>query len=277
MRLERAGDRAHPRHHARATLPAGPDVRRAHAGLPAGRRVARRGRERVLVVPRPAQVFVDGARERGRGRRQPEVIEPMFEDGVDMPVGARADGDGAGAGGLQPGGPVALDEAEDAETGAVALLGVRAVGEDGLDEGGGLRAEGAGPVDEAGGGPLQVALMGFGHVGGLGGVPAPHVVADMGGHALAAMEQLDRGEGQAGVDVLVDEGVGDRVVMPVQLDVVVDVDAGVDLPLADDEALGGQRAEGGLVQAHEEVVAAGAVEAHRAGVQVRAGARRCAR
>ena len=66
--------------------------------------VARCGRERVLVVRRPAQVFVGGARERGRGRRQPEVIEPVFEDGVDMPVGARADGDGAGARGLQPGG-----------------------------------------------------------------------------------------------------------------------------------------------------------------------------
>ena len=35
VRLERAGDRADRRHHARATLPAGPDVRRAHAGLPA--------------------------------------------------------------------------------------------------------------------------------------------------------------------------------------------------------------------------------------------------
>ena len=113
-----------------------------------------------------------------------------------------------------------------------------------------------------------MALMGFRHVGGLGGVPAPQMAADMGGHALAAMEQLDRGEGQAGVDVLVAEGVGDRVVMPVQLDVVVDVDAGVVVPLADDEALGGQRPEGGLVQAHEEVVAAGAVQAHGAGVQV---------
>ena len=55
--------------------------------------------------------------------------------------------------------------------------------------------------------------------------------------------------------------------MAVQLDVVVDVDAGR-LPLAVDEGLGGQRPERGLVQALEELPAAGAVQAHGPGVQV---------
>jgi hypothetical protein len=36
--------------------------------------------------------------------------------------------------------------------------------------------------------PLEVALMGLRHRGRLGGVPAAHDAADMGGHALAAME-----------------------------------------------------------------------------------------
>jgi outer membrane protein assembly factor BamB len=42
----------------------------------------------------------------------------------------------------------------------------------------------------------------------------------MSGDALAAVKDLDGGRGQAGVDVLVQEGVGDRVVMAVELDVV---------------------------------------------------------
>src|SRR3990167_8718016 len=96
----------------------------------------------------------------------------MFEDRVDMPIGARADGDGAGAGGLEAGVAVALGEAQDPEAGAVALLGVRPIGEDGLDEGGGLRADRAGPRDEARRGPLQMVLMRLGHVGRVGGVPA---------------------------------------------------------------------------------------------------------
>ena len=55
--------------------------------------------------------------------------------------------------------------------------------------------------------------------------------------------------------------------MAVELDVVVDVDAR-GLPLAVDEGLGGQRPEGGLVEALEELAAAGAVEAHGPGVEV---------
>ena len=110
--------------------------------------------------------------------------------------------------------------------------------------------------------------MGLGHVGRVGGVAAADMAADVGGHALAAMEDLDGRRGQPGVDLLVDERVGDGVVVPAQLDVVVDVDPGVDLPLAVDERLGGQRAEGGLVQPLEELAPAGAVQAHRARVQI---------
>ena len=110
--------------------------------------------------------------------------------------------------------------------------------------------------------------MGLGHVGGVGGVAAADVAADVGGDALAAVEDLDGRRGQPRIDVLVDERVGDGVVVPVQLDVIVDVDARVDLPLAVDERLGGQRPEGGLVEPREELAPAGAVQAHGAGVQV---------
>ena len=91
----------------------------------------------------------------------------------------------------------------------------------------------------------------------------------MGGDALAAVEDLDGGRGQARVDVLVHERVGDGVVVAVELDVVVDVDARADLPVAVDEGLGGERPQRGLVQPLEELAAAGAVEPHRAGVEIR--------
>jgi len=81
------------------------------------------------------------------------------------------------------------------------------------------------------------------------------------------MEELDRCHGQAGIDEFVAEGVGDRVVVPVELDVVVDIHAGVVVPFADDERLGRQGPEGGAIQALEELPAASAVQAHRARVQ----------
>jgi hypothetical protein len=81
-----------------------------------------------------------------------------------------------------------------------------------------------------------MALVGLGHVGGIGGVAAAAVGAAMGADALAAMEDLDRAHAGAHVDGLVHEGVGDGVVVAVELDVVIDVDPGR-LPLAVDEGL----------------------------------------
>ncbi len=81
------------------------------------------------------------------------------------------------------------------------------------------------PVDEARGRPLQVALVRLRQMGGIGGVPAADRTPLMGGDALAAMEDFDGRRRQAGVDVFVDERVGDRVVMAVELDVIVDADA----------------------------------------------------
>jgi hypothetical protein len=89
----------------------------------------------------------------------------------------------------------------------------------------------------------------------------------MRGDPLPAMEELDRRHGQAGVDELVAEGMGDGVVVAVELDVVVDIHTGVVVPIADDEGLRGQRPEGGAIQALEELSAAGVVQAHRARVQ----------
>ena len=61
----------------------------------------------------------------------------------------------------------------------------------------------------------------------LGGMARAAVAADMDGDAIATMEQLDAVGGDAGLQFLPDQGVGRRVIEPMHLNVIVDVD-GVD-------------------------------------------------
>ena len=145
---------------------------------------------------------------------------------------------------------------------------MRTIGEDRGHEGRGLRADGRRPLDEARRGPLEMVLMGLGHVGGIGGVAAPRVITRVGRDALAAMQGFDRRGADADLDDLVDQLVRDRVVVVVHLDVVIDVHAGP-APLAVDEGLGGQRPEDGLVQALEQLLAASPVAAHAPGIELR--------
>ena len=186
----------------------------------------------------------------------------MLEDGVDVAIGARLDGAGARARGFQPVAAVALGEAQDAEARAIALLGVRAIGEDRLHQGGGLGADRAGPVDQARGRPLEMFTMRLRHVCGIGRMPPAAIVADVGGHALAAMEDLDGGRGAARVDEFVQERMRDGVVVPVDVDVVVDVDPRLDRPVADDEGLGREGMERGLIKLGEELASTGSIDAH---------------
>src|SRR6516165_1711312 len=66
------------------------------------------------------------------GRRLP--IELVVEDGFDGAVGPGADFDGALGGGLETRGAEGAGEADDPQTGAVALLGMRPAFEDLLAE-----------------------------------------------------------------------------------------------------------------------------------------------
>ncbi len=98
-----------------------------------------------------------------------------------------------------------------------------------------------------------MVLVGLGHVDGIGGVAARRVVPQMGRDALATMEQLDGRGADPRVNDLKDEGVGDGVVVTVDLDVVVDVDAG-DLPVAVDERLVGQRSQYGSTKSSTSMI-----------------------
>src|SRR2546426_7429610 len=148
---------------------------------------------------------------------------------------------------------------------------MRTVREDRLDRGGRLGADRARPVDEARRRPLQMALVRLRHMGGVGRVRAADGAPSMGRDALAAVEDLDGGRGQAGVDVFMNERVGDGVVMAVELEVVVEADASADLPVAVDEGLGGEWPKCWLVQSLEELAATGPVEPHQPGIEIREG------
>ena len=117
-------------------------------------------------------------------------------------------------------------EADDAETGAVALLGMGPALEDLLAERRRRRADLPGVVPDALDRPAGVSPMAGGHVFGNGGglpVPAP---AQMNGDALALVENLDATGGHPRLDLGAGETVGDGIIVGVDLDVIVDADPG---------------------------------------------------
>ena len=69
-----------------------------------------------------------------RGGGGPSAIEVGLQDRGDRGVGARADLERAAAGGFQPLMPEAVGVPEDADRGAEALLGMRALAQDDLDQ-----------------------------------------------------------------------------------------------------------------------------------------------
>ena len=112
------------------------------------------------------------------------------EDVLDGVEAARAEGDGTGAGGVEPVVAVLPPQPHDPEHGPVSLLWVGAALEDSGDELTGRRSNLLGPPDEARRRPLGVRAMGAGHVldhGGRLSVVAPPVR----GHAAALEEDLD--------------------------------------------------------------------------------------
>ena len=111
-------------------------------------------------------------------------------------------------------------------------------GEDGGDQGGGVRSDLLGPADEAVGCPVAHPAVLLGHMLCRGGVTPLDRRADVAGDALAAMEALDGAGRQSDVELAADERVRDRVVVPVDLDVVVHGHAD-GLPLGEDVAARG--------------------------------------
>ena len=131
---------------------------------------------------------------------------------------------------LGPGGIDAAKQPQHAEAGAKPLFRVRPAGQHGDDQRLGVRPDAAGLALHALGRPFGITPVRARHVLGLGAVPRPAIAPGMGGDAFAAMEHLDRARRGAGVHLLADQGMRHRVEKALDLDVVVDADAG-EMPL----------------------------------------------
>ena len=79
-----------------------------------------------MVVGGPADVGMHGPRARRRGLVvQGQTVQAVFEDRLDVAIRPRAGGERAGARGVEPLGAVLLRQPQDAQAGAIALLGMR--------------------------------------------------------------------------------------------------------------------------------------------------------
>ena len=125
----------------------------------------------------------------------------------------------------------------------------------------GVRPDRSRPAAEALRRPLGIAAVRAGHVIGIGAVPTAAVAALMHGDPLAAMEQLDGAAGRADVDLLADQAVRHRVEEALDLDVIVDADAG-EPPFGELVVLARQRCQRRALDGLEEVAAADAEPAH---------------
>src|SRR5680860_1681563 len=163
----------------------------------------------------------------------------MFEDGFNAFVAAATQHQGSTAGGFQSCLAVALSQPENAQAGAVGLLRVFSGTQGGADElfrrGPSLGRPGNQPFRR----PLTRLPMGFGHMGGDGGMPSLLVRAAMASNPVAPVKTLNDVVGDPDLHFLFDQGVGHRVVMPVNGYVVVDVHPGL-LPLRVDITLSWQ-------------------------------------
>ena len=132
------------------------------------------------------------------------------------------------------------------------LFGMRARAHDDVDQGLGIGTDAGGvmadPLRRPGGEPP----VGARHVFCNGGKAPVGRSAQMAGDAFAAMEDLDRSIGHPGPELLSQQGVRQRVVMLVDLDVVIETGAAF-LPLSVGIGLDREIQERGAVQFLEQL------------------------
>jgi hypothetical protein len=133
------------------------------------------------------------------------AVEAVLEDRDDRAVGRGADRQPTLAGGLEPHDAIGPGEAQDAETGSEALLGMRLGAHDRFHQCRGSWPDLDGKAHHLGRGPAGIAAVRARHVVGHGGVVALRRRARMGRDPLALMEQLDGGLGEACVEHLADQ------------------------------------------------------------------------
>jgi len=144
-----------------------------------------------------------GGHER-REARQRLLLEGVDEDGLDRVVAILTDGVGAGTGGVQMGGAVALGQAEDTLGAAKTIE--RAITEQGVDEQRAGRAD-LGSLGATPGGGLHEEVDFLGRQVGGQCAALPGTGGAMGGDQRVVMEEFDLPEGGTDPEALADQAV----------------------------------------------------------------------
>jgi hypothetical protein len=152
-------------------------------------------------------------------RRSP--VETVFKDRLDRAVGAGADVEAAAAGRLQARGAVMVRQAQNANARPVALFGMRPALQNQRCQFGGARPDrrrvGADALDR----PVGIMPVRALHMLADCRVAATAADAEVDSDAFALAEQLDRALGDARIELLADQPIRHRVVMPVDVDMVI--------------------------------------------------------
>ena len=164
-------------------------------------------------------------------------------------------------------GAVMARQAQDADARPVALLGMRPALQDQRRHFGGARADRRGVGADALDRPVGITPVRARHVFGDRRVAAAAAAAEVHGDALALAEQLDRVLGDAGIELLADQPVRHRVVMPVDIDVVVAPDPARP-PFGVLVGLGRKLLQRRAVEFEEQLAPADTEAAHRPRVEI---------
>jgi hypothetical protein len=150
----------------------------------------------------------------------------VFEDRGDAGVSQHADFDRPSADRLHPRRVEAAEQPQHAEAGAKPLFRMRPARQYRQDQRLGVRTDVTRMASETLRRPLGIASVRTGHVVGQRAVTQTAVASRMARDSLAAVEYLDGARRDAGVDLLADQRVRHRIEKTLDLDMVVDADAG---------------------------------------------------
>ena len=157
-------------------------------------------------------------------KKQRLLVESVFEDGLHAFVRVPLDMECPDAGVFQPLRVIVFSQSYDAQRRSEALFRMGPVFHDSGDKLFGVGAVVSRPPDDPGRSPLEVALMGFGHVLREGGKKTLLVVPFMTGNPSIFKKDLYGVACDAHIDLFFDQLVGDTIVVVFNLDMVVDID-----------------------------------------------------
>ncbi len=179
-----------------------------------------------VVILGPSHVLVQGRLPfGGPALWQWLLVGTGLQDGAHRPLGRRANHECALARRFQPVLAVLARQRQQTQAGAVSHFRVRTVRQQMPDDRLGADADRCAPVQQPARGPFHVGAVSRRHMLGHGGVLPLEPTASVGGDALAAVQDFHTVTRHARVDFLTHKAVRCAVVMTVDLDVRVNVDA----------------------------------------------------